>query len=409
MIYREKQRSLFMAAVQLVFLVALGAFLLWMQSHLSAVTQEREMEQKLAQLRQGLASAEADTEEDTAIFDAQYTARAAATAYAVQRGALTVDSSALQEFRKVLDVDNLLILNRQGNCLASALPSPADFTGARFNQLRAVLGSASRAVRVEREGTTAGAAGGITTSEPFAVRFNADTAYRYYAARIDDQRIAVVEQSPALLEQVVADTNVWSRLLNNVSVGRDGYCFVVTKRDSVFRYHPDESYIGRDAFAAGVDVTALADGVCTWMTVYGERLYCGVIDDGDCFVLCALTEDEFHAFNTTTVVVVLACFFVVITAVIAYSLLLQAAQAQRAGARADTRRCVTVLGFRYDLDKLRRLATGSLLGLLFLFAAAYYMQTLFSLSSASMNNAYRLDEIADTMERFDQNREQVTG
>lgn len=406
--YLRKHRRLFMGAVEAVFLAALCIFLLWMQNTLSTASQQREMRAKVEQLRQGFDSIDEVETREADLFDVRYGEWVMAIAYGIRHGAVKSTQADLLDLCQTLDdqvgregvITNLVVINRDGRKLASAHSSPADFSAARFHQLMFVYDDQDDPTVVDEE---------YYTSWPFSVTFSEDERYRYYAAAIDENRIAVIEQDTSVLDGMLADANVWSSLFNTVSLGKGGSCFVVTKRESVFRYHSDPELIGRDAIAAGVDVNALEDGACVWMTVNGERLYCGVVEDEDCYAVCAITEEEFHAFNTTTVVVVLLCFFVVITAFIAYAILLQEASQQRlARGEEDKRRCVTVFGFKYDSHKMRRLLTSSVIGMLVVFVSAYYMQTLFSLSSASMNNAYRLQEVDNTLARKEQSIDNIS-
>ncbi len=396
--YLRKHRRLFMGLVEAVFLAALCGFLLWMQGTLSTASQQREMHAKVEQLRQGFGSVDEVELREADLFDARYGQWVMTIAYGIRHGAIQATRSGLTDLCDILNaqtdeagmITNLLVVDLKGRKLASAHDSPADFSAARFHQLLYVFEDPDHPSVTDEE---------YCTSWPFSVTFSEEERYRYYGAAIDENRIAVIEQDPTVLDGMLADANVWSSLFNTVNVGEDGCSFVVSKRDGTFRYHSDPELIGCDAIAAGVDVNALEDGACLWMTVNGEDLYCGVVEDEDCFAVCAITEEEFHAFNTTTVVVVLLCFFVVITAFIAYAVLLQEHRRPPAAGEKDVRRCVTVLGFKYDGYKMRRLLTGSVIGLLVVFVSAYYMQTLFSLSSASTNNAYRLQEVDNTLAR----------
>ena len=61
-----------------------------------------------------------------------------------------VTDAKMQEYRELLGVDNVLVVNRAGEILAQAQETPADFSYERYNQLRAVIGtdSASQAMEV---------------------------------------------------------------------------------------------------------------------------------------------------------------------------------------------------------------------------------------------------------------------
>ena len=49
----------------------------------------------------------------------------------------------MEAYRRILNVTNVPVLDRQGHTLLSAQPSPADFLRMRYNQLRDAEGEAS--------------------------------------------------------------------------------------------------------------------------------------------------------------------------------------------------------------------------------------------------------------------------
>ena len=129
--------------------------------------------------------------------------------------------------------------------------------------------------------------------------------WRYYAAAIDADTMAVVEQNPAELVELVNSTASAAAVLGGVSVGQSGYVFSVSGRDYLVTYHPNSAYVGVDALDAGIDVSDLENGNFTWMEFEGERLFCGVSEIDGTYYISAVPESEMTASRNLTVGVIL--------------------------------------------------------------------------------------------------------
>ena len=141
----------------------------------------------------------------------------------------------------------------------------------------------------------------------------------------------MIEQDPAELYEILEHTSTWRSMLENVSVGLDGYTFAVSAQTYTFLYYPDEALNGTDALGAGIDVKELEDDNYTWMTVEGKRLYCGVKKADNAYIICAVAADEITASRDITVGMVLFIFFAVITLVVAYAVILMRDEERKKG------------------------------------------------------------------------------
>ncbi len=384
---RIKKKSLAMICVQLVCTIALGAFLVLMQNDLSTATQQRATLEKLEQIDELVEKSSENGAQTQQTFDNIYRDKAASLAYMVQQQidpALTPDM--MEQYRSILNVTNALIVDRDGSISAQARPTQANFARARYNQLRTVFDSR-------------------TPSKPFQVT-TGEESLRYYAAWIDDQQMAVIEQSPEELSTLLEDTSSWKSILENVSVGLHGYAFAVSAQDYTFTYHPDASLIGQDALDAGIAVESLEEGNTGWIDVYGERLYAGVTQLGNTYVVCAVSEDEIKSDNLVTVVIVLFIFIAVVTIVIAYAMLMLT-EAEKDGPKSDD---IVKLGKRLRFHKRLAIKIGitSFIGLVCILGISFYMQTLFNLSQVSMSNAQHMSEIETTSARYEKDAHLLT-
>ena len=383
---RIRKKSIAVLVLAALCLVGLGVYLTGMQNYLSVKQQQQDTEQKITQIRELIDASEQSAVQVQDTFDNIYKAKAQSLAFLVrQKVDPELNRAVMETYRKLLDVDNVFVLDKNGYLMYVARPTQVNFTRSRFNQLRTVFDTAD-------------------PSEAFQVDMG-DEQMRYYGAWITPSRMAVVAQDPAELDELMDDTASWKSMLEGVSVGLDGYAFAISAKDYTFLYHPDETMIGLDALDAGVRVEDLDDGACTWMTVNGQELYCGVVRADDAFVLCAVSREEINSANAITVIIVLFVFFTVITVVVFYALLLLREERQQGAGEADYK---TFGSWRYHKRVGRKLTTVSVIGLICILIISYYMQTLFSMSRASVGNAQRLEEIQSTMARYQDNVDRLT-
>ena len=383
-----KRKAILMVLIEAIFLVGLGVYLTTMQNYLSLRQQQRDTDQKIVQLRELVQSTGESTQRLKETVDGIYQSKAMSLAYMVREQVDPEPSNAvLEEYRALLDVNNVFILDLDGEVLYRAQPTKVDFTRARYNQLRTVFDEEA-------------------PSQAFEVDMG-DSQLRYYGAMIDHDRMAVVAQDPAELDRLTEETSSWKSVLENVSVGLEGYSFVISAKDYTFLYHPDESLIGLDALDAGIRVEDLEDGGSCWMTVNGEELYCGVVRADDVYVLCAVSRSEINSANAITVIIVLFVFFTAITVVVFYAIVMLREERAKA-APADGSEYRDMGTFRWHKRVGHKIMSVSALGLLCILVVSFYMQTLFSMSRASFTNTQRLEEIEMAMDRYQENVDMLT-
>ena len=216
--------------------VAMGFIVASMQDDLSMSNYTADIEREMEDLPGILEAADEETAQNTQTYDEIYQSKAESVAFMANNdtGFKATDAK-MVEYRDLLGVSNVMVVNRAGDVIARAQDTLADFTHARFNLLRTTFdtGEPSDAVEVEfvDEGAT----------------------WRYYAAAINADTMVVVEQDPAELDELVDSTASTAAVLSGVSVGQSGYVFAVSGRDYLVSYHPNADYIGQDALDAGID------------------------------------------------------------------------------------------------------------------------------------------------------------
>lgn len=362
-------------AAELIFLAVLGAFLITMQTNLSISSQKNDISEKLNQMDELIAQADEASIQNQKTYDAIYQAKADSIAYMAKHEVnFEISDSCMEEYQDILNVDNVLILDKEGNILAQAADTPADFSYARYNQLRNVF-TAKKA------------------SEAFEVDING-VIRRYYGSALDDQTMAVIEEEPTELYELEESTSTWSSILNHVSVGLNGYTFVISAKNYLIEYHPYETLIGTDSLDSGIPVEALEDGNYTWLTLNDEKLYCGITKINDHYLVCAIPESEIASSRAITVGIILFIFFAVMTIAVCYGLLLMHEEEKNKMAGTDYH---TFGSFQYDKIIGKKAVSIFAIGLIIIFVVSLYMQTLFSLSRQSMSNSQRIQEVESAM------------
>lgn len=384
----SRKKSLLIVAGA-VCLLLLGGFLMMMQTEMSVRTQEENSRENVQQIQTLVDGAYATAEQNRISYDEVYQSKAASAAYMAQKDTRFRETDAyLRQLADFMNVTNVLIVDRDGKTLAKAKATAADFSLVRYNQLRTVFATGE-------------------PSEAFDVTIGEST-HRYYGARIDGNRQIVIEHDPAELVQIQEDIRSWASMLGNVKVGLNGYTFAVSSQDYTVLYHPDETKIGLDSLNAGLEVEHLEDGFYGWMTLGGERLFCGVakLDAYDAYAICAVPQSELVSSRNITVGIVLFIFFVVLTVLIAYALLVLQEQEKEGEAEGKFRKVCGNLLYNQGLGK--KLGTLCIVGLIFILVVSFYMQTLFSLSLRSISNNRLVGDVQETFVRNEAEVELLT-
>ena len=368
--------------------VAMGFIVASMQDSLSLSNYTADIEREMEDLPGLLEAADEETAQNTQTYDEIYQSKAESVAFMANNNTgFEVSDAKMLEYKDLLGVSNVMVVNRAGEVLAKAQDTPADFSHARFNLLRTAFdtGEPSEAVEVDF------AAEGVT--------------WRYYAAAIDANTLAVVEQDPVELDELVDSTASTSAVLSGVSVGQSGYVFSVSGRDYLVSYHPNADYVGADALDAGIDVADLEDGTFTWMTFEGERLFCGVSEIDGTYYIAAVPESEMVASRNLTVGVILFVFFSVAMIVALYGIFVNREDEKRG---YNPQNYVNLGPVRFNKAIGRKAVVLSFVGFLVVLVATFYMQTLFSLSSESVSSNERAADIERTIERTNEQADALT-
>ena len=327
--------------------------------------QKKVSEEKLTAISEMLDEMNEKAELETAAFDELNVSKADAVAYMAQNlSDFAYTDEHMEELRQIIDVYNLLVIDREGNVVCSALKSPRDYSISRFNQLREVYE-------------------GDESSQPFTIE-DEDISLRYYGARIDDNNMVVIVRDTAVLDEKISAICSLASTLNDVKVGQEGFVFATSPLDYTFLYYPEEDFIGKSAVAMGLDASLLEDGLSDYITINGEEYYCSTAVLDEVYITCAVPGDELTANRNATIAITLIIYIITAAVMILYAFF--------AGEDKDTAE-----DEEYSRTIVGRLFAITLVGAVCLGLMTYFMMTLFSLSRQSITNKHRLSETLESL------------
>lgn len=386
---RLKQKSVALAIAVAVCTLAMGLLLASMQTRLSQEEYALEFDRVAAELPALVKTARSETKDNTQTFDDLYRTRAASIAFmAANDAGYEATDAKMAEFKNLLKVDNVLIARRDGSIIAKAADTKADFSRARFNLLRQCFETGK-------------------PSDPVEVDLpDQDWLMRYYAAKIDDDTMVIVEQNPQELHDLVKDTGSTESTLKNISLGSHGYVLAVSAKTHLITYHPDQNMIGTDALDHGIDMGNLEDGKTFVTSVKITSLYCRVKLVDDTYYVLAIPESDTATARNITVGVILFAFIAIVAAVALYDLFVLADDEHND--HGDHEYVKIGRDLRFNPAVGRRATALSVAGLVLLLAVTFYMQTLFALSSQATVNRERIEQIDQTLKNNAMREDELT-
>lgn len=386
---RLKQKSVALAIAVAVCTLAMGFLLASMQTRLSQEEYALEFDRVAAELPALVKTARSETKDNTQTFDDLYRTRAASIAFmAANDAGYEATDAKMAEFKNLLKVDNVLVARRDGSIIAKAADTKADFSRARFNLLRQCFETGK-------------------PSDPVEVDLpDQDWLMRYYAAKIDDNTMVIVEQNPQELHDLVKDTGSTESTLRNISLGSHGYVLAVSAKTHLITYHPDQNMIGTDALDHGIDMGNLEDGKTFVTSVKNTSLYCRVKLVDDTYYVLAIPESDTATARNITVGVILFAFIAIVAAVALYDLFVLADDEHND--HGDHEYVKIGRDLRFNPAVGRRATALSVAGLVLLLAVTFYMQTLFALSSQATVNRERIEQIDQTLKNNAMREDELT-
>ncbi len=375
---RFKKKSAILVAAIAVSVVVMGALLYGMQERLQIANCDSEIKQQMESLPELIAEANDETEQNTKTFDAIYQSKAETVQFMKNNNVgFEATDAKMAEYASVFNVNNMLVVKKDGTIIAQAKATKADFTDSRFDALRQTFSSNK-------------------ASEAVSLTADVDGwADRYYSCALDADTMVVIEHTPEQLDDLIDTSGSISAVLTDVTIGKNGYVMAVNADDKSIVYNPDSTLVDKDATQLGLSASDLVDGNFFHATFNGDAVYCGVSQIDDMYYVYTVPESDLLAARGITVGVILFVFLAVVVAVALYGIYVMRDD-ERTGTKEKYR---AFGGYHYNRAIGKKAIVLSVVGFLVVCGIAFYMQTLFALSNQSVTNSQRAQEISETLDR----------
>ncbi|MCR5733704.1 MAG: mechanosensitive ion channel [Lachnospiraceae bacterium] len=122
--------------------------------------------------------------------------------------------------------------------------------------------------------------------------------------------------------QKALNTGDISNVLGTFNGTNDSYAFAIDKTTGKFVYHPNSTYIGKEAMEYGLNEKQLRDGYSGYITLNGEKLFSECIETGDMLLYVAVPYEKLEAQSfpriLSTAATAAAAFFLFCIVIILY-------------------------------------------------------------------------------------------
>ena len=372
-----RKKTIIVIATIIICMACVAQLVFEMQKNISFQNSKTEIEQQASRLPKLLETAKTDEQQNTETYDAVYQSKADSIAFIAKNNAgFEATDTKMADYKQLLEVDNVMVVERSGNVVAKAQSTLADFSHMRFNDIKCALDGQAPGV-IE-----------VTYAQ-------ANSTYRYYSAAIDSNTMVVVEQNPSELNELNSQTSSTQSVLQNITVGSHGYVMAISAQDYVVSYHPDSKLVGADALEMGINVENLENETHFECNFAGENLYCGVVQIGNNYYVFAVPETDMLTSRLIAVGVILFAFLAVMVAIALYGIFVL-----RDDEKRNVSKKVNMPGaYCFNIGIAKKALALSIVGFLVVVGVCFYMQTLFALSSQSVINNERATQISQTIKQ----------
>ncbi len=236
-----------------------------------------------------------------------------------------------------------------------------------------------------------------------------ETVRYYVSVRPDGRKLVAGRESEKMLaarEELLSPACA----LRRVQVGNDGFIVAIDLSDDSLAYYPDERAIGQPASYIGLNTAALADGYAGKISIGADKDHyfgnCREVQGKYMFV-ALVTTAELGAQNRLMAGLALGMFAIVITLMVVYAYLLRRDLANHPQKTKDE---FIQLGKRLYLNRLLagKIKNVIIVGLIVIFAASFYTQSLAALSRQSLLSGAKLAAVRDILDENEKKKLELT-
>lgn len=383
---KQKRKYILAIIVMLVCSIILGLLLTVSQTGILKSAQRKRSLQKLETVKSLLEQRQEKEDEAKDTFDQLYISKANTLAFFIQNTEkFDYTNKKMRELKENAQVENVIVLDQKGNVIAKAQEDNIDYRIARFNELRTVFTSKAQ-------------------STPFDVE-KSEKDMRYYGAYIDDAHMIVVTVDANKLAENLEKNASYSDTLSGVTLGINGYAFVVSTMNYCYTYHPESKKIGSDALQSGLSIEQVSDGYDGYIDVDGEKMYAVSAQYEDEVIVCVVPEEEMIGSRNITVAMGVIVMLIIVSMIILYDYLLEEEQ-EKNGNRSEN--LVKTRKYYYNQRIVKKLVPIAAAGIIAILCITIYVQKLFALSQQSTTNNARVQEVEKTIEANNKKIKELT-
>ncbi len=144
-----------------------------------------------------------------------------------------------------------------------------------------------------------------------------------YATEIVPGYILVIAE-PFVDESILeSQSDAWTVLMQNETIGEQGYAFVWSEETKKILYHPDSEYKYQDVETLGMNMDNIRDGEYGWNVINGSQMYVYSVYDKehDVWIACAVSGDEMIN-SRRGIALIQGLIFALLAAAVAYYVIL---------------------------------------------------------------------------------------
>ena len=266
------------------------------------LSQENILETEEVQIKQVQNKIEENNQAITELKESlnkDYIAKANAFAYMIeQKPEMINNAQELEKVKKLLDVDELHVMDEKGTLLWGTEPSMFGFDFSTSDQTRPFLDALNNP--------------SFTLAQEPQVNATKGILFQYIGvSRRDKKGIVQIGLQPQRLENALKNNEI-SNLLANISVGTNGYIFAINKADSKILAHKNIGLVGKTATEAGFPNSIISEkNTHGFATIDGTNVYYLSQPYNDMIIGAAVPRLEVYSGrNILTVIFFIAIFII---------------------------------------------------------------------------------------------------
>ena len=367
--------------ITLLALIGMSVQILYIRTNMALKDQRENFELKMKVIDEDIDQMNEDEANLREQYDQIYASKTDAISLLGAETDTKISDELLRELKEAMNVENSVVINADGKILAEAEPTDVDFSSPRYNQLRAVL-------------TDPDSYAPLTVDQD-------DGSVRYYASLVKEDQIGIISVRTDEIEENISNNVSLENTLKKIHVGQNGFVVAIDAQNYNFLYSPETSLIGKNAVNMGIRAERLEDGYEGYITSDDVDYYCAVMEKDKVFYICVVPQKEIFYSNLMTVILadVALGFFLII--LLAYYFFLEHEYKDEEGTH------IVEKGYMHK-EIRKRLSIPLILGILLIFGATYYVQTLFTLSQQSITNNARAEEAISAIKNTEEETDRLT-